>query len=66
MTRYVVKANGDVIGHAETVEKAKRVIRKDADERSLVKAKWFETEQDFIACRDRPLPKYTIEKQTIE
>lgn len=52
MTRWVVKANGIIIDHAETKEKAWRIANKYAYE---------------CANQDEPcFPKMEVEKQTIE
>ena len=60
MERYVVKANGIEIGHAETLKKAKGII----NDREYVKAKWFETAEELEASL-KNTPKYTIEKEII-
>ena len=60
MVRYVIKSGGRIIDHAETLEKAKRRIPKE----ELVKAKWFETEEEFQAAL-KNAPEYAIEKEEI-
>ncbi|MBR2245774.1 MAG: hypothetical protein IJ880_01890 [Bacilli bacterium] len=52
MTRYIIKANGEMIGHAETKEKAWKIAHK------------YEYE---CANQDEPVtPVMKVEKQTIE
>lgn len=60
IVRYVVKSGGRIIDHAETLEKAKRRIPKE-----LIKAKWFETEEEFQTALENA-PEYTIEKEDIK